>query len=385
MNEHELKVRQCDENFDKGAELISEAYRNLKARCQRLEDLLECKRGIEIALDNERTKNKNLTQQLENAQAEKESLEQKLNEQEQKLNEQYQRYNNLEIVNAIENAKNINQLKKDLLEAILPPVKRLFDKLESLTPDKLESFKEKGLQIQFDALVGNLEFRGIKLDYHKPGDPIDDFDPNIDLVPEYTDDESLQGTTYKSVRWGYSNTETEECLAKEKVCVYVYKKPDPTPTDEAAIDPHTPHTDPTDTTTSVVINHTEIDVTPNNVNTEETESAPTATPSSSETDNGEAPKSFDTVESDTTATPDTVESATANGSNTEESDITDGSNTEESDITNGSDTEESDITNGSDTEESDITCDSNTETAVTDSHLESTPPHVPQKAPFPID
>ena len=63
---------------------------------------------------------------------------------------------------------------------------------------------------------------GIRLNYHNPGDMVNDIDDTIEVRPYYTADESLSKQVYKSSLWGYGMIGEASAIQKERVCVWIY-------------------------------------------------------------------------------------------------------------------------------------------------------------------
>ena len=214
MNDREnIDYEQLDEKFDSGADLLTDAYNTVRRKCKETEAelLKEQAKSVEYL--------HNLDQTRKELAAVKEELaaEKKTNSILTNLTSHLQKQ--------LSEKKNEPRFT-EVLDMVLPVVKPILEKCESVTPDKLEEFQKKNLPMHREVLSYNLEILGISLDYHNPGDPISDFDDTIEVVAQYTNDKTLHSTTYKSISWGYSLIATGAIIKKEKVCVWIYKEDD---------------------------------------------------------------------------------------------------------------------------------------------------------------
>lgn len=114
---------------------------------------------------------------------------------------------------------------KKLLDELLPVTKKIIDACERITPERLENFKNNILPAFRDEISYTLGKLGINLNYHRPGEMVEDFDSTIEVIAQETPDATLNYKTFRSVDWGYGLKGKSDVVRKERVCIWLYKEP----------------------------------------------------------------------------------------------------------------------------------------------------------------
>lgn len=238
MDEYiKVDISLLNARYNSGEKMMREAYRDMRHRCEEAErkneELLR-KLDNSYADINDLSKQvtdlsqqvTDLSRQLQNQTAARMEADQRNIFLTNELNESNQLVNTLARMK--QRAENdVQQLRSeprfiDVLDALLPIVKGIFDRCESA--ESLEGLRAKTLPHYMTMLENELYIRDIELNFHKPGDAISDFDPNVDVgADQPTSDEALHSTVYKSMVWGYSLN--GNIVKKEKLCIYRYTAP----------------------------------------------------------------------------------------------------------------------------------------------------------------